>query len=125
MFGFTLTLHVRLERKTEFLGKALNEIALILKRSAGSLEFLVLQDDIELDKFLILSLWQTREHAKGYHATGYNKTKSILEPYLTLPLLVRTYRVEDTIPRSLGTLQPEPPAMDHVNPAELKIVHRR
>ncbi|MGC2112192.1 MAG: hypothetical protein WA655_21920 [Candidatus Korobacteraceae bacterium] len=79
-----------------------NQIVPALNQAAGAHELVVLQDDIELDRFLILTLWETREEAELYRVTGYNTTKSILEPYLTLPPMVRTYKVDDTVTGTLG-----------------------
>ena len=125
MFVCALTLHVRLEKKTDFLHKLSDEIAPLLTRSPGALEFLVLQDDIELDRFLVLSLWQTREEVVRYCAAGLNPTKLILEPYLTFPTGVGTYRVEDIVPRYVGTSESRPRTKGDSGVPELKIVRRR
>jgi quinol monooxygenase YgiN len=102
MFGCAITLHIRHEKKAELLQRMSQQLVPALNQTAGAHELVVLQDDIELDRFLILTLWDTREDAERYRATGYEMTKSVLEPYLTLPPMVRTYKVDDTVPRSLG-----------------------
>jgi len=125
MFGCAMTLRVRLEKKTGFVGKLSHEVVPILKRHPGAVELMVFQDDIELDKFVVVSLWQTREHAEQYRAVGYQSTTAILKPYLTFPPAVHIYRLDSTVPRTLGTLQAEEKAPDQAKSPELKIVYRR
>ena len=55
----------------------------------------MLQDEIEVDKLLVVSLWRTRDDAARYHAGSFEKIKSAVEPYLTFPVKLRTYKVED------------------------------
>jgi len=98
MFGRVLTLHVRLEKRPELDRKFQQEVIPLLKRSAGLLEFLMLQDDVEVDKILLFCLWQTREDAERHHLADYAKVKAILEPYLTFPPAVHTYKVDTATP---------------------------
>ncbi len=107
MFVSTLVVHVRLEKKKQLLQKLAEEVAPLVKRSPGALEFLVLQDDVDVDRFVVLSMWQTREDIARYHSTGCKSTKLILQPYLTFATTLHTYRVEDTIPGCRGA-RPEP-----------------
>ena len=65
MFVCALTLHVRLEKKTDFLHKLSDEIAPLLTRSPGALEFLVLQDDIELDRFSFSPCGRLEKRSSG------------------------------------------------------------
>ena len=97
MFGRVLTLHVRLEKKPEFSQKISPEIASILKSSPGLQQVTVLQDEVELDKFLIVTLWKTREDAERYHRAHFDRMCSIIEPYLTFPPMLNKFKVDESI----------------------------
>ena len=98
MFGRVLTLHVRLEKRPELDCQMVKEVIPIIKRSAGLIEILVLQDEVDLDKLLIISFWKTREDADRYHARFFDKVKAMMEPYVTFPPAMRMYKVEDGVP---------------------------
>ncbi len=117
MFGRVLTLQVRLEKRPDLDRKMEKDVVPIMQRSAGLLDVMVLQDEIELDKILILSLWESRADLIRYHAATHSKVKAMLEPYLTYPPVVHMYKVDENGPwsslartaRPDGVAQPEQP----------------
>ncbi len=117
MFGRVLTLQVRLEKMPDLDRKMEKEVVPIMRSSSGLLDVMVLQDEIEVDKILILSLWESREDLDRYHVATYSKVKALLEPYLTYPPAVHMYKVDDNGPWSTlariarpdGVARPEQP----------------
>ncbi len=107
MFARVLTLQIRLERRKEFAQKALTEIFPVIKRSAGSVQLMIMQNDTEIDKFQILSIWRTREDIDRYEATHFRVMQTLMMPYLTYPPVATVYRVEDNIPCLICSTQPE------------------
>ncbi len=98
MFARVLTLQIRLERRKEFAQKALAEILPIIRRSAGSVQLVVMQNDTEIDKFQILSIWRTREDIERYDASYFRLMQNMMMPYLTYPPVTTVYRLEENIP---------------------------
>lgn len=125
MFARVLTLHVRLEKRPELTGKILKEVIPVVKRANGPIDILVLQDEIELDKILVVSLWETREDAHRYHAAAYGKVKSILEPYLTFPPDLRMYNVDESVPWHRLTPQSDAALLGREDRQALKIMNSR
>jgi len=102
-----------LEKRPEFDRKFSKEIVPFLARSTGLIELLMLQDDIELDTILVFSLWKTREDAERYQRSDFAKIQSVLEPYLTFPPAVHTYKVNTGNPMGLPASMFQPETMTH------------
>ena len=73
------------------------EIMPILNKQKGFVEILALENEIELTKSLIITLWQTKLDAERYEKETFPKVKQILEPFLTVPPVVKIFNVEETI----------------------------
>jgi quinol monooxygenase YgiN len=97
MFGRVVTLHVRLEKKSELRRKLAQEILPLLRSSPGFLQVVILQDETELDRVTVVSLWKTREAAQLFHNTYYAKVRATLEPFLTFAPALRSCTVDETI----------------------------
>jgi heme-degrading monooxygenase HmoA len=112
MFGRVLTLQVRLEKKPEMDRIMNKEVLPLIQRAAGLLDVVVLQDEIELDKLLVLTLWNSREDLERYHVASYAKVKSVLEPFLIYPPSVRMFKVHENIAwqGTAGDQEPAAPA---------------
>jgi heme-degrading monooxygenase HmoA len=101
MYARVLTLHVRLEKKPELARKILKHVLPLIKRSGLSpLSIFVLQDEVEVDKVLVVSLWETKDDAHRYQAILYERVKAILDPYLTFAPALRNYKVDESAPWS-------------------------
>jgi len=101
MFARTLELAVKAEKKPEFIKKTKAEIMPILNKQKGFVEILALDNEIELTKSLIITLWQTKLDAERYEKETFPKVKQILEPFLTVPPVVKIFNVEETIPEKM------------------------
>jgi heme-degrading monooxygenase HmoA len=125
MFARVLTLHVRLEKKAELANKVLQEGVPIIKRSASPVEIFVLQDETDLDQLVVVSLWESKQDADRYQAASYEKVKAVLQPYLTFPPVLRTYKVDDTAPWNLLTAQSGASLLSKPKRPQLRIVSSR
>lgn len=111
MYGRVLTLQVRLEKRPDLDRRMAKDVVPLMKRCAGLLEILVMQDEIEVDKILILSLWKSREDLERYHVASYAKVKEVLAPYLTYPPIVHMYKIDEGGPWSMLARDAEPDAL--------------
>ncbi len=106
MFARVLTLYVRLEKKPELANRILKDVIPVIRRSVGPIDIFVLQDEKDVDRMVVMSLWHSKDDAERYHVTSYEKVTSILQPYLTMPPALRTYKVDDTSPLNLLAQRP-------------------
>jgi len=96
MFARTLELNMKIEKKPEFTKKVREEILPILRKEPGFVDVLGLESETE-PKVFVVTLWYTKLDAERYEKATFPKGKQILEPYLTVPPIVKFYAVETTI----------------------------
>ena len=68
---------------------------------------LILQDDREPDRVLILTFWKSRNALLNYEANAYPKVKALLESYSTLPPTSRLYTMDQSFPVDLFAAEAE------------------
>lgn len=97
MYARMLEGNVKLDKKPEFLTKVREEILPILKRHTGFVDIIGLENEAKPEKFCILSLWHTKMDAERYEREAFAKVNEMVKPFLTMPLVVNTFKVETTI----------------------------
>lgn len=88
MFARKLEFDLMLVEKEEFLRKVRDEVLPILKNQAGFLDILGLTDELKVEKTLLISLWETKDHALKYEKEVFPKITAMLKPYLLKPFIV-------------------------------------
>jgi heme-degrading monooxygenase HmoA len=97
MFARKLEFDLVLNKKDEFLRKVRDEVLPILRRQDGFIDLLGLTNEIKVEKALMISLWESREHALEYDKKVFPKITNMLKPYLMSPFVVTPYMVETTV----------------------------
>jgi hypothetical protein len=97
MFARTLELTVKVGKKPEMINRAKTEIMPILDKQKGFVSIFVFENEVELTKVLITTMWQTKLDEERYERDAFPMIKHIIEPFLLAPPIVKTYRVEETI----------------------------
>ena len=97
MFARMLEGNLKLDKKPEFVKKMHEEIIPILKRQTGFVDIIGMENETKPDKFCIISLWHTKSDAERYERETFHKVNEITKPFLTMPLVVNTFKVETTI----------------------------
>lgn len=97
MFARKLEFDLMLVKKDEFLRKVRDEVLPILKKQEGFIDILGLTDELKVEKALLISLWETKEHAMKYEREVFQKITALLKPYLLRPFVVTPCVVETTI----------------------------
>ena len=97
MFARTLELTVRDAKKPELMKKIKNEILPILNKQVGFVETFALENEVEMNKCVVLSFWHTKVDAERYEKDTFPKIKQLLEPFLVVPPIVKTFNVEETV----------------------------
>jgi len=97
MFARKLEFDLMLVKKEEFLRQVRDEVLPILKKQAGFVDILGVTDELKVEKALVISLWETKEHAMKYEKEVFPKIRALLKPYLLTPFVVTPCVVETTI----------------------------
>jgi len=97
MFARKLEFDLVVNKKDEFLEKVREKVLPLMKKQAGFVDILGLTHEIKVEKGLVISLWETKEHAMKYEKEVFPKVAEMLKPYLMRPLVVTPCMVETTI----------------------------
>lgn len=97
MFARLLELNIRIEKKPELLRKVKEEIVPILKRQVGYMDMIALENEFEPHKPFVVTFWHTKLDIERYERESYPKVRTILEPFLYVPPVVRFCKVEETV----------------------------
>ena len=97
MFARKLEFDLMLVKKKEFLRKVSEEVLPILKKQAGFVDVLGVTEELKVEKALVISLWETKEHAMKYEKEVFPKITAMLKPYLLTPFRVTPCVVETSI----------------------------
>jgi hypothetical protein len=99
MFARILEITPKLEKKDELINTIRQEILPILKQQPGFLEVLPFVPEIAKEKMVAITLWTEKREAEKYVNEVFPKVEQILQPFLVVPVTVRTYTVETTLCR--------------------------
>ena len=97
MFARFLELAIKPEKKMELLKTMKDEIHPILRKYNGFFDVLLLEVENEPTKFYTISLWREKLNAEKYEKENFRKVTSMLEPFLTMPVVVKLCKVDETI----------------------------
>ena len=97
MFARKVEFDLVVNKKDEFLRKLRDEVLPMLKKQPGFLDIIGLTNEIKVEKALVISFWQSREHALAYEKEVFPKITEMLKPYLMTPFVVTPCVVEKAI----------------------------
>ena len=97
MYARMLEGNLKLEKKPDFPTKMRDEVLPILKKHAGFVDIIALENEIKPERFCILSLWHNKADAERYERESFPKVNEIIKPFLTMPVVVTAFKVENTI----------------------------
>src|SRR4030095_4571703 len=66
----------------------------VLKKQAGFVDETVLVSDVEPNRVLAISFWNTKEDAERYHREQYPAIHEMIRPHLDAEPVVRTFDVD-------------------------------
>ncbi len=73
-----------------------------LRVQPGFVDEIVLESDVEPDRFLTLTFWKTREQAELYNQKTYPAVKEVLLASLETDPVVRTFNVARSTTRNIA-----------------------
>ena len=97
MFARFLEMTIKPDKRSEFTKNIKDEIVPILKNYKGFFDVIHLEVETEPTKFYVISLWHDRMDMEKYTKENFTKVKTILEPFLTAPLVVKPCTIDETM----------------------------
>ena len=88
---------VKPEKKTELIKKMKEEVLPILRKYSGFVDVIPLEVETEPTRFYAISLWHEKLDAQKYEKENFARVKTMYEPYLTMPIVVRLCKVDESI----------------------------
>jgi quinol monooxygenase YgiN len=97
MFARILEFIPKMEKRDELIKVVRNEILPILKKQTGFVDFLPFTPELKHEKVVTVSLWTEKMHFERYEREWFPKVENILRPYLTSPIVYKTFTLETTL----------------------------
>ncbi len=70
------------------------EIIPVLRRQPGLVDHMILQSGDEPSQFLVITFWETRDHAEDHHRNVYSQLIGLLKAHIDGEADVRFYSVD-------------------------------
>ena len=97
MFARMLEFKVKPEMQKDFLKTVREEVMPIMKKQFGFFDVLAFRAENQLEKHIVISLWNRKIDAEKYETEKFLKVNEILRPFLHTPITVTPYEVETTV----------------------------
>jgi quinol monooxygenase YgiN len=96
MFARFLEMTLKPEKKTELFKKVREEVLPILRKYSGFMNVINMEVETEPAKVYLISIWHDKLDAEKYEKESFAKVKAMYEPFLTLPIVVKPCKVDET-----------------------------
>lgn len=97
MFARMLEFKVKPELKKEFMKTVHEEVLPILRKQTGFLDVLAFTAENNIEKHIMISLWDKKINAEKYETEKFLKVNEIVRPLLLTPIVVTPFQVETAI----------------------------
>ncbi len=97
MFARMLEFKVKPEVQKDFLNAVRNEVMPLMTKQTGFFDLLAFRAETNLEKHIVISLWNRKMDAEKYETEKFLKVNEILRPYLHTPITVTPHEVETTL----------------------------
>ncbi len=97
MFARFLEMTIKPEKRSELIKKTKDEILPILKKHTSFIDLIPLELETDPTKLYSISLWREKRDAEKFEREDFPKVKAILEPFMTMPVIVKLCTVEEMI----------------------------
>jgi hypothetical protein len=104
MFARLLEMTVKPEKKPELFHKVRAEVLPILKKHVGFIDVIPMEAEIEPTKVYLVSLWHQKVDAEKYEEHDFARVEAIYKPFLTMPIVVKLCKVDETIFKKVITV---------------------
>ncbi len=99
MLARFLEININLDRKVEIIKKVKEEVVPILRKYNGFFDLIPVDVETEPTKFYAISLWHEKVDMEKYTRRPSPPIKTMMEPFLTGPIIVKHCTIDETIPK--------------------------
>lgn len=96
MFARLLEMTVKAEKKAELFQKLREEVLPILRKYSGFMNVINMEVETEPARVYLISIWHDKVDAEKYEKESFAKVRAMYEPFLTMPIVVRLCKVDET-----------------------------
>jgi quinol monooxygenase YgiN len=96
MFTRIVEVTTKSEKAKELSNTINDKVLPILKKQTGFVDETVLVSDVEPNRVLAISFWNTKEDAERYHREQYPAIHEMIRPLLDAEPVVRTFNVDSS-----------------------------
>jgi heme-degrading monooxygenase HmoA len=94
MFTRVVEIHSKPGKSRDLASTITEQILPILKNQPGFIDEIILISDVEPNRILAQSFWDTREDADRYNREQYAEVSEILQPLIDKAPMVQTFTVQ-------------------------------
>ena len=94
MFARIVEVTTKSENAKEVSNTINDKVLPVLKKQVGFVDETVLVSDVEPNRVLAISFWNTKEDAERYHREQYPAIHEMIRPHLDADPVVRTFNVD-------------------------------
>jgi heme-degrading monooxygenase HmoA len=96
MFTRIVEVTTKSEKAKELSNTINDKVLPILKKQTGFVDETVLVSDVEPNRVLAISFWNTKEDSERYHREQYPAIHEMIRPHLDAEPVVRTFNVDSS-----------------------------
>ena len=104
MYARLLEMTVKAEKKTELFKKVREEVLPILRKYSGFMDVINMEVESESAKVYLISIWHDKLDAEKYEKESFANVKAMYEPFLTMPIVVKLCKVDETTFRQVTSV---------------------
>ncbi len=97
MFARMLEFKVKPELKKDFIKTVREEVLPILRKQTGFLDVIAFTAEHNIEKHMMISLWDKKINAEKYEAEKFLKVNEIVRPLLLTPIVVTPFEVDTAV----------------------------
>jgi quinol monooxygenase YgiN len=97
MFARMLEFKVKPELKKDFIKTVREEVLPILRKQTGFLDVIAFTSEHNIEKHMMISLWDKKINAEKYEAEKFLKVNEIVRPLLLTPIVVTPFEVDTAV----------------------------
>src|SRR6267142_6801247 len=102
MFTRFVECQVKPDKKDDFTNKLRDDVMPILQKQPGYVDLISLVSDVDPERIVSISFWNSKQDAERYHRESFNRISEILKPALNRDPVVDTFNVDTWTTRRIA-----------------------
>ncbi len=97
MFARIFEMTLKPEKKPELLKTIKDQVLPTVKKFEGFIDAIYMEVETEPHSLIAITLWREKHHEQMFATDGAPKVKTMLEPFLSKPPLLKVCKVDETL----------------------------